>query len=111
VSGYIRATTDEQVASPDMQKQIFNEYAARLAKTVKSFYFDPPRSGEMNLCERDAGGAPTVKARDCGDVVFEAIPFDRSSLHIGPNRASIAPSNCKILRRFQLSPGNSSSSW
>jgi DNA invertase Pin-like site-specific DNA recombinase len=53
--GYIRASTDKQIASPDTQKQIIEDYARRLGRTVDRFLIDPAVSGKKSLFERDAG--------------------------------------------------------
>src|SRR5262245_60954832 len=55
VYGYIRASTDKQVASPETQREIIEEYARRLGRPVDSFYIDPATSGKKPLFERIAG--------------------------------------------------------
>jgi DNA invertase Pin-like site-specific DNA recombinase len=55
VYGYIRASTDKQVASPETQREIIEEYARRLGRTVDAFYVDPATSGKKPLFERIAG--------------------------------------------------------
>jgi putative DNA-invertase from lambdoid prophage Rac len=71
VFGYCRASTDKQVASPETQKQIITEYAARLGKTVNDFYIDPASSGKKRLCEREAGSR-LMKDLEPGDTVIVA---------------------------------------
>src|SRR6516165_7961394 len=53
--GYIRASTDKQIASPDTQKQIIEDYARRIEKTVDRYFVDPATSGKKELHDRDAG--------------------------------------------------------
>jgi DNA invertase Pin-like site-specific DNA recombinase len=55
VYGYIRASTDKQVASPETQKQIITEYASHLGKKIDDFYVDPASSGKKRLHARLAG--------------------------------------------------------
>ncbi len=55
VYGYIRASTDKQIASPDTQRQIIDEYARRIGKTVDRCFVDPATSGKKKLQDRDAG--------------------------------------------------------
>ena len=52
VYGYIRASTDKQIASPETQREIIEEYARRLGRTVDAFYIDPATSGKKPLFER-----------------------------------------------------------
>ena len=53
--GYIRASTDKQIASPQTQRQIIEDYASRLGRSVDRFFIDPAVSGKKSLFERDAG--------------------------------------------------------
>jgi DNA invertase Pin-like site-specific DNA recombinase len=53
--GYIRASTDRQIASPETQKQIIEEYARRLGRTVDRYFIDPAVSGKKSLFDREAG--------------------------------------------------------
>ena len=55
VYGYIRASTDKQIASPETQRQIIEEYARRLGRTVDRYFVDPAVSGKKSLFDRDAG--------------------------------------------------------
>ena len=55
VYGYIRASTDKQIASPDTQKQIIDDYARRLGKTVDRYFIDPAVSGKKRLQDRTEG--------------------------------------------------------
>ena len=55
VYGYIRASTDRQIASPETQRQIIEEYAKRLGRTVDRFFIDPAVSGKKSLFDREAG--------------------------------------------------------
>jgi DNA invertase Pin-like site-specific DNA recombinase len=64
--GYIRASTDKQIASPDTQRQIIEEYARRIGKTVDRYFTDPATSGKKRLHDRDAGRElmEILRARD-----------------------------------------------
>src|SRR6516162_6936847 len=53
--GYIRASTDKQIASPETQRQIIEDYARRIGKTVDRYFVDPATSGKKELHDRDAG--------------------------------------------------------
>jgi DNA invertase Pin-like site-specific DNA recombinase len=53
--GYIRASTDKQIASPDTQRQIIEDYARRIGKTVDRYFVDPATSGKKKLYDREAG--------------------------------------------------------
>jgi DNA invertase Pin-like site-specific DNA recombinase len=66
VYGYIRASTDKQIASPDTQKQIIEDYARRIGKTVDRCFVDPATSGKKRLQDRDAGRElmMTLRSRD-----------------------------------------------
>ena len=66
VYGYIRASTDKQIASPDTQRQIIDEYAKRIGKTVDRCFVDPATSGKKRLQERGAGRElmTTLRSRD-----------------------------------------------
>jgi DNA invertase Pin-like site-specific DNA recombinase len=55
VYGYIRASTDKQIASPDTQRQIIEDYAKRIGKTVDRYFVDPATSGKKKLHDREAG--------------------------------------------------------
>jgi DNA invertase Pin-like site-specific DNA recombinase len=64
--GYIRASTDKQIASPDTQRQIIEDYAMRIGKTVDRYFVDPATSGKKQLKDRDAGRelVATLRSRD-----------------------------------------------
>jgi DNA invertase Pin-like site-specific DNA recombinase len=66
VYGYIRASTDKQIASPDTQKRIIDDYARRIARSVDRFFIDPATSGKKRLHDRDAGRElmATLRSRD-----------------------------------------------
>src|SRR5580700_7351468 len=55
VCGYSRASTDKQIASPETQRQIIEDYAKRLGRTVDRFFIDPAVSGKKSLFDREAG--------------------------------------------------------
>ncbi len=46
VYGYIRASTDKQIASAETQRQIIEDYAGRIGKTVDHCFIDPATSGK-----------------------------------------------------------------
>jgi DNA invertase Pin-like site-specific DNA recombinase len=77
IYGYIRASTDKQVASPETQKQIIEDYAKRLGRTVDRFFIDPAVSGKKPLFERPDGGELSVILNP-GDHVI-AARLDRLS--------------------------------
>jgi DNA invertase Pin-like site-specific DNA recombinase len=66
VYGYIRASTDRQIASPETQREIIEEYAKRIGRSVDRFFIDPPTSGKKRLHDRDAGRElmTTLRSRD-----------------------------------------------
>src|SRR5262249_8697725 len=66
VYGYIRASTDKQIASPETQKQIIEDYARRIGKTIDRYFTDPATSGKKRLHDRDAGRElmATLRPRD-----------------------------------------------
>jgi DNA invertase Pin-like site-specific DNA recombinase len=53
--GYIRASTDKQIASPETQRQIIEVYAWRIGNTVDRYFVDPATSGKKKLHDREAG--------------------------------------------------------
>src|SRR6516162_8847805 len=66
VYGYIRASTDKQIASPETQRQIIEDYAGRIGKTVDGCFIDPATSGKKRLHDREAGRElmATLRSRD-----------------------------------------------
>ena len=52
VYGYIRASTDKQIASPETQRQIIEDYAKRLGRSVDRYFIDPAVSGKKPLFDR-----------------------------------------------------------
>jgi DNA invertase Pin-like site-specific DNA recombinase len=79
VYGYIRASTDKQIASPETQKQIIEDYAKRLGKPVDRYFVDPAISGKKRLQDRDDGRQlmTTVQPRDTV-IVARLDRFSRS---------------------------------
>jgi DNA invertase Pin-like site-specific DNA recombinase len=55
VYGYIRASTDRQIASPETQRQIIEDYAKRLGRSIDHFFIDAAVSGKKSLFERPEG--------------------------------------------------------
>ena len=66
VYGYIRASTDRQIASPETQRQIIEDYAKRLGRIVDRYFIDPAVSGKKRLHDRNAGRElmSTLRVRD-----------------------------------------------
>jgi DNA invertase Pin-like site-specific DNA recombinase len=64
--GYIRASTDKQIASPETQRQIIEDYGRRIGKTVDRYFVDPATSGKKKLYDREAGRElmATLRSRD-----------------------------------------------
>src|SRR5262249_42747719 len=73
VYGYIRASTDKQVASPETQRQIIVEYARRIGKAVNSFYVDPATSGKRPLFDRPAGHELVLDLRQRDTVIVARL--------------------------------------
>jgi DNA invertase Pin-like site-specific DNA recombinase len=55
VAGYLRASTDRQVESPDVQLDIIRRYCERQQLPEPTIYADPDVSGGTPLAERPAG--------------------------------------------------------
>jgi DNA invertase Pin-like site-specific DNA recombinase len=53
--GYIRASTDKQIASPETQRQIIEDYARRIGKAIDRYFVDAATSGKKKLHDREAG--------------------------------------------------------
>jgi DNA invertase Pin-like site-specific DNA recombinase len=66
VYGYVRASTDKQIASPETQRQIIEDYSKRIGKTVDRVFDDPATSGKKRLQDREAGRnlMATLRPRD-----------------------------------------------
>ena len=66
VYGYIRASTDKQIASPETQRQIIEDYAKRIGRSVDRYFIDPATSGKKRLQVREAGQdlMATLRSRD-----------------------------------------------
>jgi len=73
VYGYIRASTDRQVASPETQRQIIEDYARRIGKTVDGFFTDPDMSGKKPLYDRPAGRELMVRLRPRDTVIVARL--------------------------------------
>jgi DNA invertase Pin-like site-specific DNA recombinase len=71
VYGYIRASTDKQIASPETQRQIIEDYAKRLGRSVDGYFIDPAVSGKKSLFDRDAGKEMLTQL-ESGDEVIVA---------------------------------------
>jgi putative DNA-invertase from lambdoid prophage Rac len=73
VYGYIRASTDRQIASPETQKQIIEDYARRLGKTVDRYFVDPAVSGKKALFDRDAGKEMLAQLNKGDEVIVARL--------------------------------------
>ena len=73
VYGYIRASTDKQIASPQTQKQIIEEYARRLGRNVDRYFIDPAVSGKKSLFERDAGKELSLILKKGDEVIVARL--------------------------------------
>jgi DNA invertase Pin-like site-specific DNA recombinase len=73
VYGYIRASTDKQIASPATQQQIIEEYARRLGRNVDRFFIDPAVSGKKALFERDAGKELSLILKKGDEVIVARL--------------------------------------
>ena len=75
VYGYIRASTDKQVASPETQREIIEEYARRLGRPVDASFIDPATSGKKPLFERGAGKELAAGIRRGGHVIVARLDW------------------------------------
>jgi DNA invertase Pin-like site-specific DNA recombinase len=73
VYGYIRASTDKQIASPETQRQIIEEYARRLGRTVDHYFIDPAVSGKKSLFDRDAGKEMLAQLKSGDEVIVARL--------------------------------------
>jgi DNA invertase Pin-like site-specific DNA recombinase len=73
VYGYIRASTDKQIASPETQRQIIEEYARRLGRTVDHYFIDPAVSGKKALFDRDAGKELLAQLKNGDEVIVARL--------------------------------------
>jgi DNA invertase Pin-like site-specific DNA recombinase len=80
VAGYIRASTDKQVDSPEVQRAAIFEYCRNAALGTPTFYVDTAVTGSLPLHRRPAGG-PMMKDFHKGDVVV-VTKVDRLSRNL-----------------------------
>jgi DNA invertase Pin-like site-specific DNA recombinase len=73
VYGYVRASTDKQIASPETQRQIIEEYARRIGKTVDRHFIDPATSGKKRLYDREAGRELMASMRSRDTVIVARL--------------------------------------
>ena len=73
VYGYIRASTDKQIASPETQRQIIEDYAKRLGRTVDRYFIDPAVSGKKSLFDRDAGKELSLVLKKGDEVIVARL--------------------------------------
>jgi putative DNA-invertase from lambdoid prophage Rac len=73
VYGYIRASTDKQIASPETQRQIIEEYARRLGRNVDRYFIDPAVSGKKALFDRDAGKKLMAQLKKGDEVIVARL--------------------------------------
>jgi putative DNA-invertase from lambdoid prophage Rac len=68
---YARASTSQQIASPDTQIGIAKEYAAKIGREIDGFYVDRAVTGKKPMFERGAGKELMAEARP-GDILIVA---------------------------------------
>jgi DNA invertase Pin-like site-specific DNA recombinase len=73
VYGYIRASTDKQIASPETQRQIIEDYAKRLGRSVDGYFIDPAVSGKKSLFDRDAGKEMLAQLKSGDEVIVARL--------------------------------------
>jgi DNA invertase Pin-like site-specific DNA recombinase len=71
VFGYLQASYSEEIGTPDIQKQIIEEYARRHQFQVDDWYLDPATEGRKSLDDREAGRELLLKV-ERGDQVVAA---------------------------------------
>jgi len=90
--GYIRASTDKQIASPETQRQIIEDYANRRGRSVDRFFVDPAVSGKKPLFEREGGKELMLTLKNGDEVIVARL--DRLS------RSFIETMRGRSTRRF-----------
>src|SRR5262249_41862313 len=73
VFGYVRASTSKQIASPETQRQIIEEYCRRIDCSLDAVYADPATSGKKPLFERSAGQELATTLRKGDHVVVARL--------------------------------------
>ena len=73
VYSYIRASTDKQIASPETQRQIIDDYAKRLGRTVERYFVDPAVSGKKPLFDREAGKEMLAQLNKGDEVIVARL--------------------------------------
>ena len=73
VYGYIRASTDKQIASPETQRQIIEDYAKRLGRSVDRFFIDPAVSGKKPLFDREAGKDMMAQLKKGDEIIVARL--------------------------------------
>jgi DNA invertase Pin-like site-specific DNA recombinase len=68
---YIRASTSDKLASPDIQKALLCERAQLMGRIIDGFYVDRAASGNEPMTEREAGKRLFVDMRP-GDTILVA---------------------------------------
>ena len=71
--GYIRASTDKQIASPETQRQIIEDYARRLGRGVDRYFIDPAVSGKKSLFDRDGGKELSLTLKKGDEVIVARL--------------------------------------
>lgn len=74
---YGRASRDHQIASPDTQKRICEEFMLRLGKKIDGFFLDPATHSKMPMWDRPAGKELMAQLRK--DDTLVALRLDRLS--------------------------------
>jgi DNA invertase Pin-like site-specific DNA recombinase len=73
VAGYIRASTDKQVDSPEVQRAAILDYARARGLGEPTFYVDTAVSGSLPLYRRPAGGAMLKDLRKGDQVIVTKV--------------------------------------
>ncbi len=73
IYGYVRASTSKQIASPETQRQIIEEYCRRIERSLDHTYADPATSGKKSLFERTAGQELATTLRKGDHVVVARL--------------------------------------
>jgi DNA invertase Pin-like site-specific DNA recombinase len=71
--GYGRASTDKQIASPETQRHIIEDYAKRHGRTVDRFFVDPAVSGKKPLFERAGGKELSLLLKPGAQVIVARL--------------------------------------
>jgi DNA invertase Pin-like site-specific DNA recombinase len=73
VYGYVRASTDRQIASPETQRQIIEDYAKRLGRTVDRYFVDLAVCGKKAVFDREAGKEMMAQLKQGDEVIVARL--------------------------------------